>query len=140
MALLSRNEPLIHGLVVGNFGRQYLVELAGAEILTCVPRGKRSSLACGDRVEILRTAPGQGVVEAVDPRSTLLYRSDQFRQKLVGANVTQVVIVLAVVPSFYEELLNRCLVAAEHQRLSCLIVLNKFDLANEESTALDRLM
>ena len=86
-----------------------------------------------------RTSPGQGVVEAVDPRSTLLYRSDQFRQKLVGANVTQVVIVLAVVPSFYEELLNRCLVAAEHQRLSCLIVLNKFDLANEDSTALDRL-
>jgi len=136
---LSKKEPLLHGLVVGNFGRQYLVELAGSEMLTCVPRGKRSSLACGDRVEILRTAPGQGVVEAVDPRSTLLYRSDQFRQKLVGANVTQVVIVLAVVPSFYEELLNRCLVAAEHQRLSCLIVLNKFDLANEDSSALDRL-
>jgi ribosome biogenesis GTPase / thiamine phosphate phosphatase len=136
---LSERPTLLHGLVVGNFGRQYLVELADSEILTCVPRGKRSSLACGDRVEILRTAPGQGVVEAVDPRSTLLYRSDQFRQKLVGANVTQVVIVLAVVPSFYEELLNRCLVAAEHQRLSCLIVLNKFDLANEDSSALDRL-
>jgi ribosome biogenesis GTPase len=136
---LSNSQPLLHGLVVGNFGRQYLVELAGSEILTCVPRGKRSSLACGDRVEIVRTAPGQGVIGAVDPRSTLLYRSDQFRQKLVAANVTQIVIVLAVVPSFYEELLNRCLVAAEHQRLSCLIVLNKFDLANEDSTAMERL-
>jgi len=136
---LSERQPLLHGLIVGNFGRQYLVELTGSEIVTCVPRGKRSSLACGDRVEILRTAPGQGVVEAVDPRSTLLYRSDQFRQKLVAANVTQIVIVLAVVPSFYEELLNRCLVAAEHQRLSCLIVLNKFDLTNEDSTAMDRL-
>ena len=139
MALLGKNEPLLHGLVVANFGRQYLVELGNSEILTCVPRGKRSTLACGDRVEIVRTAPGQGVVEAVDPRSTLLYRSDQFRQKLVAANVTQIVIVLAIVPSFYEELLNRCLVAAEHQRLSCLIVLNKFDLANEDSTAFDRL-
>jgi len=136
---LSERQPLLHGLIVGNFGRQYLVELTGSEIVTCVPRGKRSSLACGDRVEILRTAPGQGVVEAVDPRSTLLYRSDQFRQKLIAANVTQIVIVLAVVPSFYEELLNRCLVAAEHQRLSCLIVLNKFDLANEDSAAMDRL-
>ncbi|HZF24197.1 MAG TPA: ribosome small subunit-dependent GTPase A [Burkholderiales bacterium] len=136
---MSERQPLLHGLIVGNFGRQYLVELTGSEIVTCVPRGKRSSLACGDRVEILRTAPGQGVVEAVDPRSTLLYRSDQFRQKLVAANVTQIVIVLAVVPSFYEELLNRCLVAAEHQRLSCLIVLNKFDLTNEDSTAMDRL-
>jgi ribosome biogenesis GTPase len=139
VAPLSKKAPLLHGLVVGNFGRQYLVELAGSEILTCVPRGKRSTLACGDRVEIVRTAPGQGVIEAVDPRSTLLYRSDQFRQKLVAANVTQIVIVLAVVPSFYEELLNRCLVAAEHQRLACLIVLNKFDLANEDSTAMERL-
>jgi ribosome biogenesis GTPase / thiamine phosphate phosphatase len=139
VAPLSKKAPLLHGLVVGNFGRQYLVELAGSEILTCVPRGKRSTLACGDRVEIVRAAPGQGVIEAVDPRSTLLYRSDQFRQKLVAANVTQIVIVLAVVPSFYEELLNRCLVAAEHQRLACLIVLNKFDLANEDSTAMERL-
>jgi len=136
---LNERQPLLHGLVVGNFGRRYLVELAGSEVLTCVPRGKRSSLACGDRVEVARTSPGEGVVEAADPRSTLLYRSDQYRQKLVAANVTQVVIVLAVVPSFYEELLNRCLVAAEHQRLSCLIVLNKFDLATEDSTAMDRL-
>jgi ribosome biogenesis GTPase len=136
---LNKSQPLLYGLVVGTYGRQYLVELTGNEILTCFPRGKRSTLACGDHVEIVRTAPGQGVVEAVDPRSTLLYRSDQFRQKLVAANVTQIVIVLAVVPSFYEELLSRCLVAAEHQRLSCLVVLNKFDLANEDSTAFDRL-
>lgn len=136
---MSNSQPLLHGLVVGNFGRQYLVELGNSEILSCVPRGKRSTLACGDRVKIARTAPDQGVVEAVEPRSTLLYRSDQFRQKVVAANVTQIVIVLAFVPSFHEELLNRCLVAAEHQRLSCLIVLNKSDLANEDSTALDRL-
>ena len=126
-------------MVVGTFGRQYLVELAEREVLTCFPRGKRSTLACGDRVEVARTAPGQGVVEAVDPRSALLYRSDQFRQKLIAANVTQVVVVLAVVPSFHEELLNRCIAAAETQRLSLVIVLNKFDLAGESTAAMDRL-
>ena len=125
--------------MVGTFGRQYLVELAERELLTCFPRGKRSTVACGDRVEVARTAQGQGVIEAVDPRSALLYRSDQFRQKLIAANVTQVVIVLAVVPSFYEELLNRCIAAAETQRLSVVIVLNKFDLAGESATAMDRL-
>ena len=138
-APLSKRAPLLHGLVVGTYGRQYQVELEGDEILTCFPRGKRSTLACGDCVEIVRTATDQGVIEAADPRSTLLYRSDQYRQKLIAANVTQIVIVLAVVPSFYEELLNRCLVAAEHQRLSCLIILNKFDLADEDSSAFDRL-
>jgi ribosome biogenesis GTPase len=136
---LSAKPSLHHGLVVGTFGRQYLVELPGPEILTCFPRGKRSTLACGDRVEIARTAPGQGVVEAIDPRSALLYRSDQFRQKLIAANVTQIVIVLAVVPSFYEELLNRCIAAAENQRISLVIVLNKFDLVGESAAAMDRL-
>lgn len=136
---MSAQSGLHHGLVVGTFGRQYLVELEEREVLTCFPRGKRSTLACGDRVEVLRTAPGQGVVEAVDPRRALLYRSDQFRQKLIAANVTQVVIVLAVVPSFYEELLNRCLAAAENQRLSVVIVLNKFDLAAESAHAMERL-
>ena len=136
---LSANPSLHHGLVVGTFGRQFLVELPGPELLTCFPRGKRSTLACGDRVEVARTAPGQGVVEAIDPRSALLYRSDQFRQKLIAANVTQIVIVLAVVPSFYEELLNRCIAAAENQRLSLVIVLNKFDLAQESAGVMDRL-
>jgi ribosome biogenesis GTPase len=136
---LSAKPTLHHGLVVGTFGRQYLVELPGPEILTCFPRGKRSTLACGDRVEVARTAPGQGVVEEIAPRSALLYRSDQFRQKLIAANVTQIVIVLAVVPSFYEELLNRCIAAAENQRLSLVIVLNKFDLAQESAGAIARL-
>lgn len=42
--------------------------------------------------------------------------------------MTQVVIVLAASPSYYEDLLNRCLVAAEHARIRAVIVLNKLDL------------
>jgi ribosome biogenesis GTPase len=120
-------------------GRQYLIELDGGERIACFPRGKKSLLACGDRVEVMRSAAGQGVVEAVDPRRNLLYRSDQHRQKLIAANVTQMVIVLAAVPSFYEELLNRCLLAAENEQLRALIVLNKIDLAEESARALERL-
>jgi ribosome biogenesis GTPase / thiamine phosphate phosphatase len=135
----ARRQPLVHGQVVATHGRHYLVELAGSEVLTCFPRGKRSLIACGDFVEVVRAAPGQGTIEAVDPRRALLYRSDQYRQKLIAANVTQMVIVLAVVPSFYEELLNRCLAAAEHQDMRALIVLNKFDLALESERALESL-
>jgi ribosome biogenesis GTPase len=43
------------------------------------------------------------------------------------------------VPSFYEKLLNRCLAAAEHDRLRALIVLNKFDLAQPSAQASERL-
>jgi len=122
--------------VIAVHGRHYLVELHSHEVLSCFPRGKKSLVACGDRVAIARTARDQGVIEAVDPRRSLLYRSDRYRQKLIAANATQMVIVLAAVPSFYEELVNRCLIAAENQGIRALIVLNKFDLGAQSAQAL----
>jgi ribosome biogenesis GTPase len=130
---------LQHGEVVAAHGRHYLVALDDGRQLACFTRGKRSLVACGDRVAVIATAPDQGVIEAVDPRRSLLYRSDAHRQKLIAANVTQMLIVLAAVPSFYEELLNRCLIAAEHQGIRALVVLNKFDLVEESSRALSAL-
>jgi ribosome biogenesis GTPase len=136
---LQQLRPLLRGLVTAAHGRQYIVELPDGVQVSCFTRGKKSLVACGDRVAVTPTAPGQAVIEAVDPRRSLLYRSDAHRQKLIAANVTQLVVVLAAVPSFYEELLNRCLVAAEHDRLRGLIVLNKFDLEGPSAQALDRL-
>lgn len=135
----AAKSPRQGGLVIGAYGRHYMVELPDSESLLCFPRGKRSAVACGDRVEVARTSADQGVIESIEPRSALLYRSDQYRQKLIAANVTQIVIVLAVVPSFYEELLNRCIVAAENQRVLLTIVLNKSDLAGVSTEAADRL-
>jgi len=134
--LKNSTQHLLHGQVVAVHGRHYVVELAGGEAVPCFPRGKKSLVACGDRVEVLMSARDQGVIEAVDPRRSLLFRSDRYREKLIAANVTQMVIVLAVVPTFYEELLNRCLVAAEHQGISALIVLNKFDLTDLSAQAM----
>lgn len=127
-----------NGIVVAAFGRSYLVETHPGETLECFPRGKRSEVACGDRVFVRQTAPGQGVIEGVDPRSTLFYRSDAFRQKVFAANLTQIAIVLAAAPTYYEDLLNRCLVAAEHAHIRAIIVLNKFDL-EASRTALESL-
>lgn len=124
--------------VVAVHGRHCAVDCDG-EIVTCVPRGKKSIVACGDRVHIAMTSKGQGVIEAVDPRHTLLYRSDAFREKLIAANVDQMIVVLAAVPSFYQELLDRCLVAAEFQGIRALVVLNKSDLLDETRAARDRL-
>lgn len=116
------------GLVVASFGRRFLVTI-GPETLSCVTRGRRHDLACGDRVDIVRTGPGEGVVESIHPRRSLFFRSDAHRQKLIAANVTQVVVVLAVAPPFLPDLLDRCLAAAEHAQARILIVLNKCDLA-----------
>ena len=120
--------PTRSGTIVASFGRQYLVEFTDGTIVACVRRGKRGDLACGDRVAIAATAPGQGVIEALEPRASLFYRSDIQREKLIAANVTQIVIVLATAPAYHRELLDRCLAAAEHERIHALIALNKMDL------------
>ena len=120
--------PAIQGQVVAAFSRQYIVELCDGELLPCLTRGKKSEVACGDVVEIQRLSDAQGVIERILPRQTLLYRSDAYRQKLIAANITQIIVVVASKPSFSDELLARCLIAAHDQQLATLIVLNKCDL------------
>jgi len=118
----------IYGTLIAAFGRQYEVRTDTGEILLCVPRGKKSLFACGDRVQIAVTGPGQGVIDKLLERSSLLYRSDAWRQKLIAANATQVVLVVATEPSFSDEFLSRCICAAESQHQKVLIVLNKIDV------------
>ena len=114
------------------YGKRYGVEICDPDVarqISCVTRGKKTDLACGDRVEIKLTDTSEGVVERSLPRSSLLYRSNAYRSKMLAANVTKVIIVLATTPSFYEALLNRCLIAAEAAGIEVLIVLNKCDIA-----------
>lgn len=134
------------GLVVAAYGKRYEVEIPQTDLsrgaanrkISCVTRGKKTDLACGDCVRIKLTDSAEGVVEASHPRKTLLYRSNAFKSKVLASNVTQVAIVLATQPSFYEALLNRCLIAAEAANIKALIVLNKCDLA-DNSNALSKL-
>ena len=130
----------LQGTVIAAHGRQYLVELAGeqadGQTLLCFPRGKKSEIACGDHVVLQRSGDGQGVIDSIAPRTTLLYRSNEFKQKLIAANVTQIVIVVATEPSFSGELISRCIVAAESQDIKVLIVLNKCDLTERIPEAL----
>lgn len=125
----------LQGKIIAAFGRHYLAELPDGTRLSCVPRGKKSEVACGDRVELQRTSEDQAVIEAILPRKSLLYRSVAHREKLIAANVTQLIFVVAVEPSFDDELLARCLVAAHDQDLAPLIVLNKCDLAAQAERA-----
>lgn len=131
----AQSEP---GRVVAAYGRHYCVELKNGCEIECVTRGRRRDVACGDEVLIARTSARAGVIESVEPRRTLFYRSDARRQKLLAANVTQVVIVLAPVPTYHVELVDRCLVAAEHAGIEALLALNKSDLS-QAAAALDAL-
>ncbi len=122
--------------MIASYGKRYGVELEDGTELSCVTRGKKTDLACGDKVKVKLTGPNEAVVEQLEPRSSLLYRSNSFRSKMLAANVSQAVIVLATQPSFYEELLNRCLVACEAAGVKAVIVLNKCDLDNADDVLL----
>jgi len=115
------------GTVIAAHGRHYLIQL-GAEKLQCVTRGKKSDVAVGDRVNLKRTSANQGVIESIQERKTLLYRSDQYKSKLLAANVTQLFIVVATEPGFTDDLVSRALVAAESAGVSVHIILNKTDI------------
>ena len=124
---------LEEGLIVAAYGKRYNVELVDGRILSCVTRGKKVDNAAGDRVSIKLTSNKEGVIEKTAERNTLLYRSNAFKSKILAANVTQILVVLATQPSFYEDLLNRCLVAAEASGIRAVIILNKCDLPNPDA-------
>jgi ribosome biogenesis GTPase / thiamine phosphate phosphatase len=118
----------VNGLVVAAHRRHYGVDLDdGGGMIECVLKGRTTTLACGDRVEVVREARG-GVIVGVAPRRSLLYRSDAFNEKLIAANVTQVLGVVAPDVPVDEHLLNRWIVAAEAERCRFILVVNKSDL------------
>ncbi len=114
--------------VIAAHGRHYVVETATGVRLACVTRGKRSDLACGDRVRYAADGSEAGVIEHYLPRKTLFSRSVEHRTKLLAANATQLLVTVAAEPSFSDELIARACAVAMHEGMKAVVVLNKIDL------------
>ncbi len=114
--------------IVTSYGKVYIVELADGRRFSASTRGKKTDYACGDQVDIDVINLEQAVINKALKRKTLLYRSDAWRSKMIAANVTQIVIVVATEPSFSDELISRALIAAEAEGIRPVICLNKCDL------------
>ncbi|MCL2310043.1 MAG: ribosome small subunit-dependent GTPase A [Proteobacteria bacterium] len=117
----------LHGLIVETFRRHYTVMLDGGNRLDCVLKGRNTALACGDKVEVGRVSGGNAIT-ALKPRQNLFYRSDAVRQKLIAANATQILGVVAPDIALDEMLLNRWIVAAEATHCRFVLIANKRDL------------
>lgn len=106
-------------------GHVFYVQL-GQELVECRPRGKfrlqGDRVLVGDRVTVRPSGAGEGYIEEVLPRETVLWRPPI-------ANVDQAVVVFtAAQPDLDWRTLDRFLVLAETADLDILIVLNKADL------------
>ena len=130
---------LEQGRIIAAHGRHYTVEFADGALRKCFPRGKKAGAAVGDEVTVSLQGQDEGAIDAILPRRNLLYRSDELRTKQFAANVDQLLIVVAVAPTFSDDLVGRALAGAWSADLMPVIVLNKVDLADGLDAARKRL-
>lgn len=131
--------PAMRGRVVSAHGRHYSVEFTSGQRRHCYPKGKRNEAAVGDWVLVQLQGEQQGQLLSIEPRDNLLYRSDEWRTKQFAANVDQVLIVVAVKPTFSDDLLGRALTGAWAADIEVTIVLNKADMTEGLASAKQRL-
>lgn len=119
----------INGLVTAAFRRHYAVLLDNGQMASCVLRGRSLTIACGDRVNVALESSGtEGAIDAVEPRTSLFFRSDAQREKIIAANVTQVLGMVAPDPPYDDELVHRWIIAAESNGCRFILIANKADL------------
>ncbi len=120
------------GLVITHQGGRVLVELDQGDIVDCKIKSNLGTLVCGDRVGLEITDQEERRVVAILERDNLLQRVDGFGQaRAVAANVSQLIVCLAVVPEPNLYLLDQYLLSAEQAQIDACILLNKMDLAAE---------
>jgi ribosome biogenesis GTPase len=127
------------GTVTVDLGRDYVVELPDLTQVAATRKGKKQDVACGDQVRLRLASRTQGLIEAVLPRRNMLYRSDQWKEKTLAANIDQALIIVAPNPPFSETFLNLCLVGCEAAGVPALIAVNKMDLGEAHAAALKQL-
>lgn len=130
----------IEGRVIGRFGKHADVEDKEHKVTRCHIRRTIDSVVCGDDVMFSKGADSEsgvsGAIELVKDRRSLLSRPDFYDGiKPIAANIDQIIIVSAVLPSLSLNIIDRYLVACEDTGIQPVIVLNKVELLSEEARA-----
>lgn len=112
-------------------GRLLLCSLRGS--LSAEESGHTNVVAVGDEVHVSENGSGQGCVEFVLPRRSVLARPDvlyHHLQQIIVANADQLLIVASWrEPHIWPELIDRYLITAQRYNLKPIICVNKVDLA-----------
>ena len=120
----------VHGLssvVLGDDGRTY--QCATRRLLKNLSTDQRHVVAAGDVVYLRPESVTHGLIERIEPRSTVLARTSKGRQHILVTNVDQLLIVAsAAEPHLKPNLIDRFLVEAERTRITPVICINKIDL------------
>jgi ribosome biogenesis GTPase len=92
---------------------------------------ERTVVVAGDRVLFQPLDAQRGVIERVEPRHGVLSRGHQYREHILVANVTQVMLVASLAePHLKPALIDRFLISAAKGGVSAAICFNKADLVD----------
>lgn len=124
--------PFLEGLVLSHLGQGLAVEGPDGSIILCHTRRQLGSVTVGDRVLWEPVDDGQGRVEKILPRRTVLTRpAHGGRIRPVAANLDQIIVVVAPEPVPDWLLVDQYAAASEHRSLKVCIVINKIDRVSE---------
>jgi ribosome biogenesis GTPase len=125
------------GLAVAHLGQGIAVEDNG-RIILCQPLRKLDTIAVGDRVLWSEAAPGQGRIEEILPRHSLLMRpARNGKTRPVAANIDMVVVIFAMEPHYDSLLIDQYLAICENSSFKASLVLNKADLPGTDEADRD---
>ena len=128
------NKTICEGLVIARYSRHAHVEDRDGHAIRCAIRPNLDSLVAGDRVVWQPEGPATGIIVSVYPRKTVLGRPDAHgHMKAIAANISQIMIVVAPLPTISWMLLDTYLIMAEHLKIQPFILLNKTDLEEADS-------
>lgn len=123
------NEPNAQtARVITRFGKNVEIEDTQGTRRICSIRPSIGSLVAGDIISWLEEGEEGVVVSRYDRHSSLVRHSKMGGEKIVAANVTQMIIVLAPVPKPSFFLIDSYLAAAEHLQIKPILLLTKTDL------------
>jgi len=133
---------LIEGLVIAHLGKGIAVEIhekstateSSFPIVLCQTLRKLDTVVVGDRVLISKSTAGQGRIEQLLPRRSVLQRpsrGDKIRP--VAANIDTIFVVFAVEPDCDFLLLDQYLAICENSNINAALILNKTDLGCSKS-------
>ena len=106
------------------------VKCTTRRLLRTLSTQDRHPVAAGDWVHV-RGSDEEGVIQAIEPRRSVICRSSRGRRHVIVANVDQVLIVgSGTMPTIKPSLIDRLIVAAESSGIRPLICINKLDLVD----------
>jgi len=128
--------PLQKGVVISRFGEQADVADGNKTVYRIYLRQNLGSCVSGDKVLFRLNEQSQGVIEAIEPRTSELTRPTPYAGvKTIVANVDQIFVMVAPFPDYSSLILDRYLVACELAGITTHIMLNKTDLLDPEKQA-----